>query len=393
MDKPVIDLGHILNVIKKRKRLFYITTLIAIIFGVIVAFSMPLGFTSTVKLAPESGRSGLGGELNSLASLVGVNLGSGNKTNDAFYPIMYPDICASNDFVIPLWNMHVSTADHSLTTTLYDYLAHHQKSTWWFKGLYWLTHLFSKEDEAEQGGPSSDPSTNVDPFHLNKEQDHVAGAIKNMIKCAIDKKTDVISITVTAQDPLVAATVADSVQHALQAFITDYRTTKARQDLEYMEKLFDEARTEYEQARLRYTSYADSNNELILESYKAKQDDLENDMQLRYNIYSQMAQRLELAKAKVQEETPAFSVIQSATVPLKKSKPKRMTIVLGLMFLTFAGSVLWAMNHEPKKKEKVQQQPTSEKAEISEYSEKSKESEFSEKSEVSEADSQPTAGE
>ncbi len=343
MDKPVIDLGHILNVIKKRKRLFYITTLIAIIFGVIVAFSMPLGFTSTVKLAPESGRSGLGGELNSLASLVGVNLGSGNKTNDAFYPIMYPDICASNDFVIPLWNMHVSTADHSLTTTLYDYLAHHQKSTWWFKGLYWLTHLFSKEDEAEQGGPSSDPSTNVDPFHLNKEQDHVAGAIKNMIKCAIDKKTDVISITVTAQDPLVAATVADSVQHALQAFITDYRTTKARQDLEYMEKLFDEARTEYEQARLRYTSYADSNNELILESYKAKQDDLENDMQLRYNIYSQMAQRLELAKAKVQEETPAFSVIQSATVPLKKSKPKRSIIVLAMMILSFMGTLLWAM--------------------------------------------------
>lgn len=343
MDKPVIDLGHILNVIKKRKRLFYITTLIAIIFGVIVAFSMPLGFTSTVKLAPESGRSGLGGELNSLASLVGVNLGSGNKTNDAFYPIMYPDICASNDFVIPLWNMHVSTADHSLTTTLYDYLAHHQKSTWWFKGLYWLTHLFSKEDEAEQGEPSSDPSTNVDPFHLNKEQDHVAGAIKNMIKCAIDKKTDVISITVTAQDPLVAATVADSVQHALQAFITDYRTTKARQDLEYMEKLFDEARTEYEQARLRYTSYADSNNELILESYKAKQDDLENDMQLRYNIYSQMAQRLELAKAKVQEETPAFSVIQSATVPLKKSKPKRSIIVLAMMILSFMGTLLWAM--------------------------------------------------
>ena len=343
MDKPVIDLGHILNVIKKRKRLFYITTLIAIIFGVIVAFSMPLGFTSTVKLAPESGRSGLGGELNSLASLVGVNLGSGNKTNDAFYPIMYPDICASNDFVIPLWNMHVSTADHSLTTTLYDYLAHHQKSTWWFKGLYWLTHLFSKEDEAEQGGPSSDPSTDVDPFHLNKEQDHVAGAIKNMIKCAIDKKTDVISITVTAQDPLVAATVADSVQHALQAFITDYRTTKARQDLEYMEKLFDEARTEYEQARLRYTSYADSNNELILESYKAKQDDLENDMQLRYNIYSQMAQRLELAKAKVQEETPAFSVIQSATVPLKKSKPKRSIIVLAMMILSFMGTLLWAM--------------------------------------------------
>ena len=256
---------------------------------------------------------------------------------------MYPDICASNDFVIPLWNMAVRTEDHSLNTTLYDYLAHHQKNTWWNVGLYWATHLFSKEDADTEAGASSDPSIDVNPFHLSKEQDHVAGAIKNMIKCSIDKKTDVITITVSAQDPLVAATVADSVQHALQAFITDYRTTKARQDLEYMEKLFDEARTEYEQARLRYTSYADSNNELILEAYKAKQEDLENDMQLRYNIYSQMAQRLELAKAKVQEETPAFSVIQSATVPLKKSKPKRSMIIVGMMILSFMGTLLWVM--------------------------------------------------
>ena len=106
-----------------------------------------------------------------------------------------------------------------------------------------------------------------------------------------------------------------------------------------MEKLFDEARTEYDQARLRYTSYADSNTELILESYKAKQEDLENTMQLRYNIYSQMAQRLELAKAKVQEETPAF-----------------------------IGTLLWALSKEQteESKEPVQQPSDDKDAEIQE---------------------------
>lgn len=346
MEKNVIDIGNMLNLIKKRKWLFYKTASVAFIIGLVMGFSMPKEYTTGVKLAPETGHSGLGGEINSLASMIGINLNGSNKTSDAFYPIMYPDICASNDFVIPLWNMQVKTIDGEQSTNLYDYLAHQQKEAWWWKGIEWITSLLagSDDDDTPTGKSQFDPRLEVNPFHLTKEQDRVARKIKGMINCSVDKKTDVISISVTAQDPLVAATVADSVQHALQAFITDYRTTKARQDLEYMEKLYDEARTEYEQARLRYTSYADSNTELIIESYKVKQEDLENTMQLRYNIYSQMAQRLELAKAKVQEETPAFSVIQSATVPLKKSKPKRMTMVLGMMVLSFIITLLWVVS-------------------------------------------------
>lgn len=351
MDKTKIDIGSIFSLIKARKRFFLKTMGIAFIAGLVIAFSIPKAYTTTIQLAPESGKSGLGSDLSSLASMVGVSLG-GKESSDAFYPKIYPNILASNDFVIPLWDMQVKTIDGSLSTTLYDYLLLHQKSPWWQKGIDWVSSLVgsitgSNDNNQPATGASSQE---VNPFHLNKQQDAVAGAIKGMVKCNVDQKTDVITLAVTAQDPLVAATVADSVQYALLRYITDYRTTKARQDLEFMEKLFDEARTEYEQARQRYTSYADSNNELVLESYKAKQEDLENTMQLRYNIYSQMAQRLELAKAKVQEETPAFTVIQSATVPLQKSKPKRMTLVLGLMILTFIGSVLWAMNHQPKEK-------------------------------------------
>lgn len=365
MDKTRIDIGGILKLIKKRKWTFCKTMGIAFVIGLLIGFSMPKQYTSSVQLAPETSRTGLTGDLNSLASMVGVNLNNMNKTNDAFYPKMYPNICASNDFVIPLWNMQIKTIDGNLNTTLYDYLAHHQKQAWWWSGIGAITSLFgSSDDNSGVKKKILDPRTDVDPFHLTSEQSKVAGAIRSMIKCSVDKKTDIISITVTAQDPMVAAQLADTVHKALQVFITDYRTTKARQDLEYMEKLFDEARTEYEQARLRYTSYADSNSDLVLESYKAKQEDLENNMQLRYNIYSQMAQRVELAKAKVQEETPAFSVIQSATVPLKKSKPKRMTIALGLMMLTFIGTLLWLISKEQNDDEKkVKPVPVEEKKE------------------------------
>ena len=78
-----------------------------------------------------------------------------------------------------------------------------------------------------------------------------------------------------------------------------------------------------------------------MQSYKLKQTDLENEMQLKYNIYSQLAQQLQLARAKVQERTPAFTIIQSAVVPLKKASPRRGLIVGIILLLNFLGTLQW----------------------------------------------------
>jgi uncharacterized protein involved in exopolysaccharide biosynthesis len=89
-----------------------------------------------------------------------------------------------------------------------------------------------------------------------------------------------------------------------------------------------------------YASYSDANEDLILQSFKSKQDELENEMQLRYNIYNQSVQQLQMAKAKIQESTPAFTTIQGASVPIKaSSRPRSMIVVLyillGIVFDAF----------------------------------------------------------
>lgn len=62
---------------------------------------------------------------------------------------------------------------------------------------------------------------------------------------------------------------------------------------------------------------------------------MENELQLTMTAYSQMVQQVQMAKAKVQEKTPAFTVVDSTTVPLKPSKPKRVLIVVVCVFLAF----------------------------------------------------------
>jgi hypothetical protein len=174
----------------------------------------------------------------------------------------------------------------------------------------------------------------------------IVDAMASKVVCDVDKKTMVITIDVTDQDPLIAATMADSVQVRLQHFITDYRTRKARIDLAYSQKLYQEAKQRYEKARLKSASYNDANMRVFLNQIRSEQVKLENEVALQYQAYSQVATQLQLAEAKVQEDTPAFTLLQPATVPIKKAGPARAKICLVLLILAFLATALWSIHRE-----------------------------------------------
>ena len=97
----------------------------------------------------------------------------------------------------------------------------------------------------------------------------------------------------------------------------------------------DESKNEYDKALDRYASSADSYTNSILTIYKAKVERLENDMQAKYNVYTAMNTQLQAARAKLQEATPAFTVIEGASVPMKPAGPKRMLISIAMMIFSF----------------------------------------------------------
>lgn len=324
-----IDLLEIITLLWQQKKLFSITIGIAAIIGIIISFSIPKSYESQVILAPEvSSATSLGGNLNEIASMVGVNINAGSSDVDAFYPEIYPQITNSLPFIINISKTKVSKEDQTIKNiTLYDYQKKYIKYPWWNK----IIGIF---EFPEQENPSNKKEEiNINAFHLRKEQENILSNIRNSILCNVDKKTNLITIKVTTQDPLISATLADKVQIELQKYITNYRTKKAKNDLYYLLKLQNQAKSQYERARRKYGHTVDSNLDVVYESAKSDQDELENDMQLKYNAYTQIAQQVQIARAKVQERTPVFTQIQPATVPLKKSAPKRITIVLGLILL------------------------------------------------------------
>ena len=325
-EESSIDFGKIYKDLLRHKRLYFIVLPIAFVLAAIYALSLPNFYNCTVKLSPEmSGSKASAGSLASLASSFGVNLGSSGVGTEALFPTLYPDLMNSVDFKTSLFPVKVKREEDNKVFTYYDYLMNEQKVPWWSSAMKGLFSLF--------GSKKKTGDAKVDPFRLTKDQYDIAHSIGRSINCSVDKKTSVISIEVTAQDPLVAAMMADSVRNRLQAFITSYRTKKARNDLAYMEQLFGEAREQYVKARQQYAAFVDANQDVILQSYKSKEEDLENDMQLKYNAYTQIYEQLQLARAKVQERTPAFTVVQSASVPIKHSNRSKLSVLFTFLFL------------------------------------------------------------
>ena len=183
----------------------------------------------------------------------------------------------------------------------------------------------------------------LDPFRLTKDEAAIADALSKRISVSVDKKTGVTTLSVTMQDPLISASLTDTVMHCLQNYITDYRTNKARHDLAFTEKLYGEAKASYEDAQKKYANFVDANQNIILLSYRAEQERLQNEMNLAYQVYTQVSQQLQMARAKVQEITPVYTVVQPATVPLKPAKPNKLMILIGFMFLAGVGSVGWIL--------------------------------------------------
>jgi len=312
----------------KKKMMAYIG--VSAIIGVIVAFGIPRRYVANVMLAPEIANNSIMSSVSSLASMVGL-YNDDNPLGDAIYPEIYPELMGSTDFLVDMFDIKVKSKDGEINTTYYNYLDKCQKSPWWSYPMKALGKFVN--DLSEKDKPNG--ATKADPFRLTRKQAGIAMAISKNVTCSVDKKTNVISISVEAQDPLICATLADSTKTLLQAYITKYRTTKARNDLQFMEKLFVEARENYVKSRQKYASFSDANTDVILESVRSKQDDLENDMQLQYNIYSQVAQQLQMARAKVQERTPAFTVIQPATVPTRHSNIPKVFYLVLFMFIGF----------------------------------------------------------
>ena len=334
----VIDLEKLVKKLFQKKMMIIIACVATAVISSILIVCVPRGYTSQVMLAPEDD-SGGGSTLSDIASSFGFDFGA-MRSSDAIYPLLYPDLFDSNDFVVGLLQTRVETLDGSIDTTYLEYLMNHQKSAPWSAVINKVKSLVSPKprDVAARGKKEG-----IDPFMLTYKEFMIVKKVKENIKCTVDKKTNVITINVKDQDPLICATMADSACARLQNFITQYRTSKARKDFDYYSELLEEAKLDYRRSAKEYSDYCDSHKGMVLQADISKRDELESEMNANYNTLTVLNAQIQTAKARIQEKTPAFTMLQNASVPVKASTPKRMIFVFCMTLLAFVISTLIAV--------------------------------------------------
>lgn len=340
-DELQIDwMGILRQVLAIRKKL-YIAAAVGVVLGILIALGTPKQYTVSITLSPEMGS---GKSSSGLASMAASFLGGsiGSDSPDALNATLAPDIVASTPFLLELFDARVVSQDQQIDTTFTAYLDE-QKSSWLGyvlkapgMAISGIKSLFSDKEEKTA-------TIQKGAIELNEKDAAKLEGLRQQIMADVDKKTAITTLSVTLQDPKVTATIADSVVSKLQQYITAYRTSKAKEDCQYLEKLYKERQQEYYDAQQRYARYVDANSNVVFQSTLAERERLQNDMNLAYQVYSQVAQQLQVARAKVQEEKPVFAVVEPAVVPLNPSGTSRKVIVLGFLFLAVAFTGAWEL--------------------------------------------------
>ena len=338
-----IDLMDILRKIIAIRKTIYRAAGMGLVIGVIIAISIPKQYTVKVTLSPEMGNAKGGGLSGLAASFLGSDVAMGDGT-DALNASLSADIVSSTPFLLELSTMEILVSrDEDMTLNTY---LDEESSPWWnyvigLPGIVvgGVKSLFSEDDdELVISG-----RINNGIIELSKKKSKKIETLKKMITASVDKKTSMTTVAVTLQNPKVAAVVADSVVKKLQEYIIEYRTSKAKEDCIYLEKLFKERQQEYYVTQKKYADYLDSHDNVILQSVRAEQERLQNDMSLAYQVYSQVANQLQVARAKVQEEKPVFAVVEPAVVPLEPSGASKKVYVLMFVFLSVCLVVFWKL--------------------------------------------------
>ena len=336
VEESSIDWQDLLSKAWKGKKFIITVTVVFMFLGLISALTMTRLYTSKVTLVPELGKS-TSSSLSSLSSMLGLGGMTMGSSADAYHVTVYPEVVASTPFVAKMFDMRVTDPKKGIDTTLIGYLTRERFSIGNVIGYVTkpIFSLFSNKEEETKGNE-------LNLFHLTKEQDRIVKTMNKAIQVDVDKKTGETTIQVTMDNPVIAATVADTVCKHLREYIVEYRTRKAREDLENYKKIADESYQRYLKASKAYAYYQDHNRGLILNAVISEGSRLSNELQIASQLYQQMKLQAEMARGKVIDEKPVFAIIHPATVPLLPQNSRAKVLIIWT-FIGFVFSCAWVL--------------------------------------------------
>lgn len=342
-----IDLYKVINNLWQGRKMIIKSVLIFGIVGVIVAITTPKEFIAKTVMVPAYGGDGsakLGGlsNLGGLAAMAGLSLNA--TSGSELSPLVYPQIVNSLPFQLDLMNTPLDFPEYKRPVTLFEYYTSPQKDNIVLKYTIGLPKLILGIPDkifsifrAETPIPSSwNNQSNL--IELTKNQSDVRLLLSEIISLNVNTKDGLITLSSTMPEARAAAQLGQKAQILLQQYVTEFKIKKAKANLDFIQQRYDETAIKFETAQEKLALFRDRNKNVSLATAKTEEEKLISQYSLILSIFSELSKQLEQAKIQVKQETPVFTIIEPVSIPLKKSKPDRITIILiWLLIGTFSG--------------------------------------------------------
>ena len=181
----------------------------------------------------------------------------------------------------------------------------------------------------------------VKRFDLQKiyEQETLTGTLKALEGSTVisSGKDGVIVVEVSDKDPQLAANMANTFIEELNKLLQTYSLTDASQKRTFFDQQLRQAKDKLTDA------------ELVLDktpNTSLKYLDALRNLKYQEALWEILARQFEMAKLDEAKDFPLIQVLDKATPPEKKSKPKRSLIVMLATLVAFFLAVIWAFIKE-----------------------------------------------
>lgn len=324
-----IDFSAFLKIIWKEKLSTILITVLSVSLGVYIALSKKEEFVASGKILPEyQSKAGGLGQLSGLASLAGIDVSSAaGGGSDAIRPELYPDVLKSTPFFLELLKIKIRTKDNKEMAF----------------GQFYDTFVLDNKIE-EKNTKIKFPTSNR-YIAVSYQTEKNLKDLRERINAVIDKKSGLITVTVKLPDPVVATIITDYSMNFLTDYITNYRTEKAKRDLNFLAERLDAAKGKYYTNQAKKAQYGDQYQLSIMKLQAAdlQRERIESEYKISSTFYNTLLQKYEEAKLKLQQETPVIKVLEPPVVPNKRSEPKRAIIVLIATFLGVSLGIIFGL--------------------------------------------------
>lgn len=350
LEKEEIKLTDLFILFAEKKRILFVSILIMVFLGLVKSCTSPAEYESVaIMLSEMEAEGGKMGQLGGLAGLAGINLSGlgGGGSSSSFSPELYPKLLESKPFLLELIQEEFYFETKQKKMSLKEYYLEERPADLISKSIdftialpYYLLSLFESNDEnPENQGIDSTEEEEKDYVFISPNENYVIAEVKNKIK--IESKGRIITLAVKMPEPLIAAEFNVLVFNEILDFVSDYQIEKQRNNLLFIEKSTIEAEENFKKAQLNLASFRDSNQGIISQRVKTREEQLELEGNLAFQLYSTLKQELENSKIELKKETPIFTTFEKAMVPNVPSNSSPIKIIVLSAFLgAFLGGFL-----------------------------------------------------